>query len=91
MTYYDPHARLHRRDVDYLKPKKFREYLTITELADVTGKDISWLRRLERANRIPRATRYGRSNARLWSPEQVEEIKEILATHRVGRPSKNGN
>jgi predicted AAA+ superfamily ATPase len=87
VTWKDPHGRLTRRDVKYLKPFKFKNYLTITELADATKKDVSWLRKLERKGRIPKAVRYGKSNTRLWSPAQVEEIKEILSNHKVGRPS----
>lgn len=76
------------REVGYLKPAKFQDYLTITELANEVGRTISWLRLLERDDRIPKAARVkrGKLRVRLWSPAQVEEIKEILATHRRGRP-----
>jgi hypothetical protein len=76
------------RDVQHMKPDGFQEYVTITELSRIVSKDISHLRRLERADRIPRAHRVqvGQLQVRLWSPEQVEEIKEVLSRMRVGRP-----
>lgn len=76
------------RDVSYLKPKRFQDYVTINELSKLVKKDISWLRYLERVGRIPKASRVkrGQLEVRLWSPRQVEEIKAILATHQVGRP-----
>jgi hypothetical protein len=77
------------RDVSFLKPARFKDYVTISELSRITAKDISWLRRLERAGRIPEASRVkrGELEVRLWSPTQVDEIKEILSRMRVGRPS----
>lgn len=79
------------REVGYLKPAKFQHYLTITELANEVGRTISWLRLLERDDRIPKAIRVkrGKLQVRLWSPEQVQEIKEIIATHRPGRPKND--
>jgi hypothetical protein len=80
---------LKMRDVNYIKPTRFKDYVTISELSKITEKDISWLRRLERAGRIPEASRVsqGELQVRLWSPSQVEEIKEILSRMKVGRPS----
>lgn len=77
------------RDVSYLKPKKFQTYLTLSELSREIGKDPSWLRALEKEGRIPKASRAkrGKLEVRLWSPDQVEEIRGIIAEHRVGRPS----
>jgi hypothetical protein len=76
------------RDVGFLKPDRFKDYVTISELSRIVVKDISWLRRLERAGRIPQASRVSRGEleVRLWSPSQVDEIKEILSKMRVGRP-----
>jgi hypothetical protein len=76
------------RDVDFLKPARFKDYVTISELSRIVGKDITWLRRLEREGRIPTASRVtrGELEVRLWSPAQVDEIKHILSLMRVGRP-----
>jgi hypothetical protein len=77
-----------RRDLDYLKPKNFRHYYTIKELAERVERDPSWIKRLERDGRIPIATRVemGELDVRLWSPEQVEEIELILSEMKPGRP-----
>ena len=82
--------KLKTRDMHFIKPEGYGDYLTITELSREVNRDISWLRRLERADRIPVAYRIkvGSLSVRLWSPEQVNEIKEVLSQMRVGRPSK---
>lgn len=76
------------RDLDYMKPEKFRNHLTLTELSRLVSKDIDWLRRLEAAGRISKAARVkmGQLEIRLWSPAQVEEIKVIMSQMRRGRP-----
>lgn len=80
------------RDVDFMKPAKFKDYLTVTELSREVNRDVSWLKELERDDRIPQAARVkvGKLSVRLWSPKQVEEIRKILSTLRPGRPKKNG-
>ncbi len=90
MTFHDTHGITKHRDVKYLKPKKFRNHLTIAEVAREVERDISWIRRLEKEGRIPKASRVARGQIeiRLWSPEQVKEIKSIIASHKVGRPSQ---
>ena len=72
-----------------MKPKRFSEHKTISEVCRELDIDRRWIERLEKAGRIPRAARVsvGSLKVRLWSPEQVEEMKEIISTHRVGRPS----
>jgi hypothetical protein len=77
-----------RRDLDYLKPVRFRHYFTVKELADYVDRDPSWIKRLERDGRIPVATRItkGELQIRLWSPEQVDEIEIILSAMKPGRP-----
>ena len=82
---------LKTRDVTFMKPKGHENWLTITELSVKVGKDISWLRKLERENRIPKAKRFkhGELNVRLWSPVQVDEIEQILSTLKRGRPRKD--
>jgi DNA-binding transcriptional MerR regulator len=79
------------RNVSYFKPKNFPEHVTITELSRLIEIDVAWLRRLERAGRIPKAQRVkrGKLMVRLWSPDQVDEIAEIISHHRPGRPRKN--
>jgi hypothetical protein len=78
-----------RRGTAYIKPRKFADYLTLSELSERVDKNPRWLRRLEADGRIPKAVRisWGKLRVRLWSPAQVEEIEEIISTHRVGRPS----
>jgi DNA-binding transcriptional MerR regulator len=80
-----------KRDVSYMKPRGKKEMLTISETAASLECDISWLRKLESQNRIPKAARVRRGQimVRLWTPEQVEEIREILAHHKVGRPAND--
>jgi hypothetical protein len=82
--------RLHMRDIGYMKPKGYEKHVTLTELSRLVDRDISWLRKLEAENRIPRAKRveHGQLKVRLWSPNQVKEIREILSRMRPGRPSK---
>ena len=82
--------RLNMRDVGFMKPAKFKEYLTITELSREVNRDVSWLKHLEREDRIPQAKRVkvGSLLVRLWSPQQVEEIRAILSQMRPGRPRK---
>lgn len=77
------------RDVKHFKPKRFADHMTITEVARKVNRDISWIRRLEARNKIPRARRVkaGDLMVRLWSPEQVDEIATIVANLRPGRPS----
>ena len=77
------------RDLAFLKPKKFQDHKTISELSRFIKRDISRIRQLEREGRIPKAIRVprGQNEVRLWSPEQCDEIKEIVDGLRPGRPS----
>lgn len=77
------------RGLDYMKPAKFKDYLTSSELALFVPCDPRWLKRLEADGRIPEAQRVpmGKLTIRLWSPAQAEEIKTIIEGHKVGRPS----
>jgi len=86
-----PFSFMDPRDLGYMKPHNYRGHMTLTEVAREVGCDSSWIRKLERAGRIPKATRVQRGELmiRLWSPEQVAEIKQIKATHRVGRPTQS--
>jgi len=80
------------RDVSFLKPANFRDYLTLRELRREVNRDTTWLKHLERDGRIPEASRvkHGELLVRLWSPAQVQEVKEILSRMKPGRPRKNG-
>lgn len=71
------------KSLDYMKPERFSDYVTISELAVIVGYDISWIRKLERRKAIPRAQRF--KGVRLWSPEQVDEIKRFKSTQKPGR------
>ena len=78
-----------RRNIDYLKPPKFKDYKTLAELSEAVDRDPSWIRALERDGKIPKAHRVtrGKLQIRLWSPDQVEEIAIIISHNRPGRPS----
>lgn len=80
-----------KRDVNYLKPPRFKNFFLLSELCVFVGKDPSWIRKLEKDGRIPQAQRVkrGKVEVRLWSPAQASEIKTIIERHRPGRP-KNG-
>lgn len=69
-----------KRSPDYWKPKGFKHYKTVKELAVSIGVDPSWLYKLERRGRIPEPTRVKRGQLyiRLYSPENEAEIKRIL-------------
>lgn len=76
------------RNVDYMKPDGFKDYLTITEMSAAVDRDISWIRKLERDGKIPEASRVkvGKLSVRLWSPAQRDEIEIIVNSLRRGRP-----
>jgi len=76
------------RDVSYLKPEKFQDWLTLTEVARLVDRDISWIRKLEADGKIPEAKRVqrGQIEVRLWPPHDVDEIKRVVESARVGRP-----
>jgi len=79
---------VHTRDMSFLKPARFSDHMTVVEVSRAVRRDPSRIRELERAGRIPKAQRVQRGTqaVRLWSPAQVEEIREIFATMRPGRP-----
>lgn len=78
------------RGVDYFKPTKFQDYLTLGELETVTGKDRSWIRKLEREGRLPKAKRHkiGALKIRLYSKEDVEFIQQYFKDTKPGRKPK---
>lgn len=77
-----------QRDLSYLKPRKFQNHVTLVEASRIVNRDPSRLRQLEKDGRIPTAARVKRGTLeiRLWSPAQVEEIKEVVAGLKPGRP-----
>lgn len=83
-----PKHSLQDLNVNHLKPEKFKNYLTLGELVREVGKDESWIRRLERAGKLPAAKRHriGELSIRLNSPAAVEEIKLIFSKMHPGRP-----
>jgi hypothetical protein len=84
-------ARGGQRNMDWIKPPQFKDYLTKSEVSIKLSVDPRWLERLEAAGRIPKAARvaHGKLEYRLWSPKQVEEIRQIMEGHRVGRPKSS--
>lgn len=80
----------HPRDVSYMKPKKFKSYLTLNEVSRAVGRDRTRILQLEKEDRIPQAARVkvGTLLVRLWSPAQVEEIREIFSHMKPGRKPK---
>lgn len=83
-----PALKLRLRDMSYFKPARYQHYLTIAELAEEVDRGISWLRTLERRGDIPQPRRVTRGElaVRLYSPEQVTEIKQFLSRQKPGRP-----
>lgn len=81
-----PFGRSERQGVSRFKPNGYEHYLTISELATEVGREISWIKQLERKDRLPAPNRVkvGKLSVRLYSPEMVDEIKAIFATHRPG-------
>jgi hypothetical protein len=76
--------------VEQMKPAKFKDYLTLGELALAVGRDKSRIRKLERAGKLPEGIRHkiGRMEVRLYPPARVEEIKQIFSQMRPGRPRR---
>jgi hypothetical protein len=72
-----------------MKPPRFKDYFTLSELCVEVGRDPSWIRKLEADGKIPKAKRVqrGKLSIRLWSPAQVDEIDQILSEMRPGRPA----
>jgi DNA-binding transcriptional MerR regulator len=76
--------------VEHLKPEKFRDHFTISEVAWAVGRDVSRIRQLEREGRIPKPVRHrvGELQVRLYSPAAVDEIQDIIGHMKPGRPRK---
>jgi hypothetical protein len=78
--------RLHFRDLSYMKPEKFQDYLTLGELARVVDRDISRIRKLEQDGTIPQAQRYklGQLEIRLVEPEASRGNQEDRLQAQTG-------
>jgi hypothetical protein len=83
-----PKPERYRKPYDF-KPARYKHFLTTIEVARVVHRHPVYIRRLEAKDKLPRAMRVprGKLSMRLWSPEQVEEIKEIFAKARPGNPT----
>lgn len=81
-----PYGQSEAKGVSRFKPEGYEHYLTISELALEVDREVSWIKQLERKDRLPAPTRVkvGKLSVRLYSPEMVDEIKAIFATHRPG-------
>lgn len=69
-----------QEDFSRWKPDDKQDWLTMTELARHVGRDVSWLRRLDRKGQLPKAARFkvGRLSVRLYSPRQADQIFQIF-------------
>ena len=89
-----PYGQTERQGVSRFKPEGYEHYLTISELAKEVDREPSWIKQLERKDRLPAPQRVkvGLLSVRLYAPEMVDEIKAIFATHRPGPvPVDNDN
>ena len=79
------------RDVSYMKPKKFRHYMTLHEVSQAVNRDRTRILQLEKEDRIPIASRVkvGKLEVRLWSPAQVDEIRDVFSKMKPGRKPKS--
>ena len=77
------------------KKKRLRAY-TVTETAVLVNRHKKHLSRLISEQKIPAPTGASKDKVRGWqirsyySESQVHEIRDILATHNMGRPRKDG-
>jgi hypothetical protein len=74
------------RTFDSFKPERFKNYLTVGELAILVRRDPRWIKRVEADGKIPNPVRF--KGVRLYSPEQVKEIQSYFVNVAAGRPKK---
>jgi hypothetical protein len=74
-------------DFSRWKPKDKQDWLTMTELARKVGRDVSWLRRMDRQGQLPKAARakVGRLSVRLYSPKQADQILQMFRARDEAR------
>lgn len=73
----------------HLKPGKLKDHLTLTEVAEMVGRDESRIRQLERAGTIsaPARVRVGALRVRLYSKEEAAKIKTHFENAKPGNPN----
>lgn len=69
-----------QEDFSRWKPADKQDWMTMTELARYVGRDVSWLRRMDRQRQLPVAARVkvGRLSVRLYSPRQAAQILRLF-------------
>jgi hypothetical protein len=79
------------RDVSYMKPRKFRNHMTLNEVSRAVNRDRTRILQLEKEDRIPqpRRVKVGTLDVRLWSPAQVDEIRDVFSKMKPGRKPKS--
>lgn len=82
-----------RRSPDYFKPKQFKHYFTLRELAVFVSRDPSRIREMEKRDMIvsPARVKRGEIFVRLYSPEQADEIKIFFDNLKRGPKNANIN
>lgn len=78
-----------RDKYDRWKPKGFEDYLTVNEVVTIIKRDRRRLTQLEKAGKLPRPVRVkvGRLQVRLYSPEEVKQIKAYFKNAKPGNPN----
>jgi hypothetical protein len=78
----------HRDDLRRWKPRQYRHYLTLGEVAEIVDRDRSRIRRAEAAGNIPAPIRVkvGRTSVRLYAPEEIPAIVSYFKNAKAGRP-----
>jgi hypothetical protein len=80
-----------QEDFDRWKPPDKLDYMTVQELANYCARDASWIRRLDREGKLPKAARFkvGRLSVRLYSPAQQLEILRIFRARDKARMTRS--
>jgi hypothetical protein len=62
------------------KPADKQDWMTVTELARLVERDPTWIRKLDREGKLPKAARFkvGRLSIRLYTPAQQVEIQQLF-------------
>jgi hypothetical protein len=86
-----PHGIGTSEDFSRWKPKDKQDWLTMTELARKCGRDVSWLRRLDRQGQLPKAARVkvGRLSVRLYSPAKADQIFQMFRARDEARLTRS--
>lgn len=73
------------RDIQKEKGDKYADYLTIGELADALNRGVRCVQKWEQKGYIKPPKARSKNNWRLYSPDEVKEIKRRAKMIRVGR------